>query len=319
MAYITQYDIDMKEQAREDANHQNLLSGVQNFANSFEQNRRRALDEKRQGFQEDLALSKMGATADEIKGFRETGKADGIFARHSAQAEAARVKAARDDERAARKDESIIRKNNAYESTSKKDPIAVYKEKLALKDEHEKGQRQESGELEVPGFGLVRSKEEAKTIRTALGDVETAKDYIRQIKELGTNVAVWDRDRIGKINQLKQALVGKLRLPLMGPGTMTEDEFQRTVNNLGDPGAWFGTEKNEIGKLDQMSGILDNNMQAMYKAAAKDSPGRSQSISAQAPQINPHVQQKLAAMTPLQKEEHYKALKAKQAASQGVR
>jgi hypothetical protein len=124
--------------------------------------------------------------------------------------------------------------------------------------------------LEVPGYGLARTKEEAKDIRSAMSDANEAKQIIGQIKNLGTDVAWWDRDKVGKINQLKQVLAGKLRLPLTGPGAMTEDEFQRLISNMGDPSSIFGSEENEIGKLGQLEDILDKAVQSKFAAASRD-------------------------------------------------
>jgi hypothetical protein len=314
MAYINpQLQLDQQQQQRADGNYQAIGNAVSGVFKGMEENRIRALAEKKSQDSSNIQLAQIGATPDEITKYNESGDQGDILSKYSQRAEAARLKAASDSDRAARKDESIINKNNREQF--KKDPVETYKEKLILKDEQDKLQRQESGEMEVPGFGPVRSKEEAKTIRTALGDVETAKGYIKQITELGKNVAVWDRDRIGKINQLKQALVGKLRLPLMGPGTMTEDEFQRTVGNLGDPGAWFGTEANEIGKLEQMSGILDNNIKTMYSAAAKGAP----SPQRQAAPVDPIILKKIQSYTPEQAEARKQELMQRKAASQGGR
>lgn len=131
-------------------------------------------------------------------------------------------------------------------------------------------QEQERSALEVPDFGQAKTKEEAEKMRAAKKDSDDALGIISEIKRLGTDVSIFDRDRVGKIGQLKQALVGKLRLPLMGPGTMTEEEFQRTVSNLGDPTALFGTEENEMGKLDQMSSILKGSMENTFANISKN-------------------------------------------------
>jgi hypothetical protein len=315
MAYINpQLQLDQQQQQRADNNYQSIGNAVSGVFQGMKEDRIRALANKERMNQEDLAYSVQGHSSDSIKKMRETGDTSDIMNRNSERAEAARAKATAKEDLERRATEAKIAKDLRVPE-AKRDPIAVYQEKLTLRDEQDKLQRQESGEMEVPGFGPVRSKEEAKTIRTALGDVETAKGYIKQITELGKNVAVWDRDRIGKINQLKQALVGKLRLPLMGPGTMTEDEFQRTVGNLGDPGAWFGTEANEIGKLEQMSGILDNNIKTMYSAAAKGAPSPQRQVAP----VDPIILKKIQSYTPEQAEARKQELMQRKAASQGGR
>lgn len=129
-------------------------------------------------------------------------------------------------------------------------------------------QREKNLAMEVPGMGLARTKEEASNIRAAKADADEALGIIDQIKNLGTNVSIFDRDRVGKINQLKTVLAGKLRLPLTGPGAMTEDEFQRLVSNIGDPSAVFGTEENEMAKLDQLKDILGRSVESKFATAS---------------------------------------------------
>lgn len=142
------------------------------------------------------------------------------------------------------------------------------KDQLALQ-KFQRGQQEQNLALEVPGLGMARTKEEAKDIRSSQADANDAMAIIDQIKELGTNVSIFDRGKVGKINQLKTVLAGKLRLPLTGPGAMTEDEFQRLISNIGDPSAVFGTEANEKAKLDQLKEILTNSVQSKFASASR--------------------------------------------------
>jgi hypothetical protein len=179
MAYITQYDIDMKEQARDDANRRQFSEGLQGFVSGFESNRRQALDEKRQAFNDDIALSKMGATPDEIKTFKETGEADSIFSKHAAQSEAAKLKALRDAELDTQLKQSQINKNNNYRpaSSSKPDAIGIYKEKLALKEEYEK----KKGAAPIPDFEVAEGQKLAPKDREILMSQNTAVKNISMV------------------------------------------------------------------------------------------------------------------------------------------
>lgn len=314
----------MQGDARNRQNQAAIGNGIIGAIQSVQSNRRRAIDEKRAMDAQDLAFAKDGVDQDSIEAYK-NGDKSGISKFYAGLNEAKRDQAARDKLLDQRVKESTIASNEAT-AADKAKPFLESRDGQAFKaksdyesqrdaqKEAAKNAAKTTGEaFEVPGYGNVRTKAEAERIRTAKGDAETAKQYIDEIKKLGTNVAVWDRGRIGKINQLKQALVGKLRLPLMGPGTMTEDEFQRTVSNLGDPSTMFGSEENEIGKLDQMSGILDKNISAMYGAAASNnqpSAYQAQQQPAQAPQ---QVIQKIQQYTPEQKLQRLEQLRAKKA------
>jgi hypothetical protein len=122
-----------------------------------------------------------------------------------------------------------------------------------------------SGELEVPGYGQARTKEEAKDLRQAQADADDAVKLIDEIKALGTNVAAWDRGRINIINQKKKILAGKLRLPLTGPGAMTQDEYERLVDTMGDPSNLFSTEEIQMSKLDSLKDTLNSSVSNKFR------------------------------------------------------
>jgi hypothetical protein len=242
----------------------NMLSGI---AGTVVDDRKRALESKRKSFETSSAFAKEGVsiTDDEMAELETTGSSSSLLNKYASQAETARAaKAAKEKSTAALDEEykrSQIAKNLAYRPAGSG----------AAKVKTEDAPGYVDPELFVPGMGEVRTKKEAIDMRQAVSDAAESKAIIEQIKKLGTNVAIWDRDRIGKINQLKSVLVGKLRVPLLGPGTMTEDEFQRLVSNMGDPSAMFGSEKNELSKLDQLAGILDNSVKSKFSATSKSS------------------------------------------------
>jgi hypothetical protein len=114
--------------------------------------------------------------------------------------------------------------------------------------------------------GLARTKKEAQDVRKADVAVQDALGIIAKIKKLGTNIDITDRKNIGLIKQAKQTLAGKLRLPLTGPGILTETEFNRLIDNMGDPSNLFSTEDRELAKLNQLEDILTESVSAHYKA-----------------------------------------------------
>jgi hypothetical protein len=326
MAYISQYEIDM----REDAKRNDLFRGIGQIGAAFQENanRRRALDEKRK--MEDLAFAKEGIGQDQVVAFRESGDTSGIAKLYAERKAKELEKKANQEELDNRYKLSQIKANEAA-AADKSAPWEqsregqAYQAKLNLESEQNQNKlaaqkAADAPALEVPGFGLVRTKEEASNIRKAKADADEAKAIIAQIKELGTNIGPLDRERQGKISQLKTVLAGKMRLPLLGPGTMTESEYQRLIDNMGDPSSYFGSESNEKAKLEQLSGILDNSVKSYYEAAAANpsqpqQPMQSQAIPA--PQVAPEIQQKAKAtvqtLTPQQKEQLKQQLKAKKA------
>jgi hypothetical protein len=120
------------------------------------------------------------------------------------------------------------------------------------KDKNDTDAKQKAEELEIPGHGRARSKEEAKDLRTAVVDTKSAIRDLQAVKELGKNIAVWDRSRINQLNQKLDIAVGKLRLSMVGPGAMTEVERRTIRDSIGDPSTLFSTEDIQNGKLDAL-------------------------------------------------------------------
>lgn len=127
--------------------------------------------------------------------------------------------------------------------------------------------RKEEEALVIPGFGKARTKKEAQTIRDAQADASEAAKIIDKIKEMGTDINLTDRTRINKIDQLKTILAGKMRLPLTGPGAMTESEFQRLITTIGDPADPFSTEAIQKSKLEQLKTVIQEGIKSKISAA----------------------------------------------------
>lgn len=325
MAYITQYEADMQGDQRNRQNQQAIGNGLIGMIAGFNENRRRAIDAKKAEDAQDLAFAKDGVDQEAVDLYKK-GDKSGLTKFYAGLNEAKRDQAARDKFLSERVAESTIKANEAklteagksFEDSKEGQAFnAKAAHEMALKDKELQAKANATtGEaFEVPGFGMVRTKAEATNIRKAKADADEAKAIIAQIKDLGTNIGPLDRERQGKIQQLKTVLAGKMRLPLLGPGTMTESEYERLVNNMGDPSAYFGTEKNEKSKLDQLSGILDNSVASYYKAAASNNqPGMYQvQQQPQGQQPPQQVIQKIQQYTPEQKAQRLQQLRAKKA------
>jgi hypothetical protein len=85
----------------------------------------------------------------------------------------------------------------------------------------------------VSGFGLARSKEDKKKFQEEYGDSKNSLDALKTIISADINkLSPDDRARLGTELSL---LTGKMRLAVLGPGAMTEAEYDRLRDALGDP------------------------------------------------------------------------------------
>lgn len=215
-------------------------------------------------FQTGLASQGIQATPEEMQAY-EQGDIGGLSGLAQRQAEAAKQKSA--NQARMKQQEFDLRRMQIESNKQQKDLLRQEKQQ-------EKLQKQEAKnlELEIPGYGYARSKKEATDVRAAMADAEDAIKLIDQIKELGTDVnALTDWGRVAKINSAKKILAGKLRLPLTGPGAMTEDEFKRLIETMGDPSKMTSTEAIELGKLDQLKEVLKSGIQSKIKGSVVQS------------------------------------------------
>jgi hypothetical protein len=178
-----------------------------------------------------------------------------------------------DTARKKRADEALLNKAKVLEAEEKiREYSLPYGETKSGKQEVFKTELDRKKTVEdrtIPGLGIVKTVDEAKKIREAASDATDAAKLIDKIKTLGKNVTVFDRKKIAEINTLKNTLVGKLRVPLTGPGSMTESDFQRLIETLGDPTKFFGAEEIEFAKLDQVKEMLGESIKSKFNLAAE--------------------------------------------------
>lgn len=110
----------------------------------------------------------------------------------------------------------------------------------------------------VPGIGFANTPEDAKEIKEMGAGVKSAKAGISQLKELMKVPFKSVRpDTIAKANTIQQTLVGALRLPLTGPGAMSEGEREMLKDIIANPTKIFSLDSSNQIKLDNLASTLD--------------------------------------------------------------
>lgn len=266
MAFISpQLQIDQQQQDRANANYKAIGDAVIGGINGMEENRQRALAEKRQRDQLSMTLSQGGANAAEITDYHSTGNLNPILERNSKIAEAARLKAASDSERTARKDESLINKNNRYGQVNA--AKMTDQEKIDYRFQKKKEERDSEGSRPLPDFEVSpgvkledKDRETLKSQNTAVKNVSlVGKRLIENLGKhgitAGTGVTQGDRavtqDLVDLQLQMKELFnLGVLNGPdldllnknlgnLQGPVDMmnplnTRENAQKQVQNVID-------------------------------------------------------------------------------------
>ena len=109
-------------------------------------------------------------------------------------------------------------------------------------------------ERSVPGFeGTAPTKEEAIKFRDLTSNNDQILSGVREIARLSTQAgASVDPKTRARIETVQNFLVGKLRLPMTGPGAFTDDERKFVRNTIGNPATIFSLSSVERTKLEEL-------------------------------------------------------------------
>lgn len=137
---------------------------------------------------------------------------------------------------------------------------------------------------------VADTKQAAVDLRKAKDEAEPAIQGIDELLELSrTSNRLNLRDR-AKIYSRVRALVGKLRIPLTGPGVLTDTEYERLLQTLGDPNKIFAIKSIEDEKLRAVKDILQNDLKTRYRNAGVQLPmTKQEKILQQVMKNNPNA------------------------------
>lgn len=138
---------------------------------------------------------------------------------------------------------------------------------------------QKAAELTAPGWdGQARTREEAVKFRETAANTEQVVQALDNAIEIARKYqAATDPAEKVKYYQLAQQtadmVVGKLRLPLTGPGAFTDSERAFVKDTIGNPAKIFALSANEYAKIENMKKSLEEGL--LIDAKSKGYAGRT--------------------------------------------
>ena len=338
MAYISQYEIDMQQDARSRQNQAAIGQGLVSGVEAFQENRRRALDEGRKKFENAKTYAALGVTptSEEEKELGDTGYSATLLERMTAPlkekqdrelvlANAKKTKALYDAEQLTKP----LNERDDYIKTMEAAKIRnqfsndAFSAKLAAKEE----QKTKEGTKPIPGFEInegytlnEKDRDLLKTQNAAAQNIQTVgKRLLDGIDKNGitSGFGFTDADKAASQNisemqlQLKELFnLGAITGPDMDLVNANMGKLQGPIDMLNP----FNTREDA---KNQIKNVINSAIQrvsgtAQARGATYLPAQQQQGVSAPAVQTPPQVQQKLQAMTPEQKMQHYRNLKEKQ-------
>jgi len=123
-------------------------------------------------------------------------------------------------------------------------------------------------ERDIDGVGMARTKQEAVDIRknqTTAKNVIGSIDKIISIKKEGPVVPMSKRAR--EIETEQQFIMGQLRIPLQGPGAMTDSDRKQLQDTIGDATSIFSSNDNTYAKLNAIKANIENSLENAYSSS----------------------------------------------------
>jgi hypothetical protein len=108
-------------------------------------------------------------------------------------------------------------------------------------------------ERSVPGVGLATTNEGAKAIRETKANTDSMMDGITRLKEiLGKSGKSLSPGLAAEANSIRQTLIGKIREPILGPGTVNADERKVLEGLVPDVTSLMSLDSNNLIKLNTL-------------------------------------------------------------------
>lgn len=114
----------------------------------------------------------------------------------------------------------------------------------------------------VPGYGFAPNKNSGEEFQKMRQTVEPAISGIDRINTLLKDFnRVTDIKKKAQIGTEMKAVAGQLRVPFTGPGALTEKEYERLMDTLGDPTSITSLQEIQKAKLNQVQKKLKSDLQ----------------------------------------------------------
>jgi hypothetical protein len=119
----------------------------------------------------------------------------------------------------------------------------------------------------VPGAGLAQTEEGAKGVREMQSTVKTAQDTLKRLREItGKTGKSLSPNLRAEADSLRNVLIGALRVPITGPGAMSEGERALLERTIPDVTGLTSLDSNSVVRLNALEKRLQGGYDNMLRA-----------------------------------------------------
>lgn len=138
---------------------------------------------------------------------------------------------------------------------------------IAAMDNIDPKRAQDLRDRHVPGMGLAQTNEGAKIVKALNTTVSSSNDSINRLLQI-SNIPgkSMDMKLKAEANTLVQTLIGQLREPILGPGTVTDSERSMINSIVPNPTSPFTIDSNTQVKLKTLASKLNSTLMNTARA-----------------------------------------------------
>lgn len=110
----------------------------------------------------------------------------------------------------------------------------------------------QSNDLIIPGLGMAINKDAAKEVREQYAAAQDSRKILQEMRQIinTTSFRKGDRQLVARVNSMRNMLVGRLRVAMVGPGPLSEPERETILSTIPDPTELFTLDSTVMAKLD---------------------------------------------------------------------
>jgi len=147
---------------------------------------------------------------------------------------------------------------NAMVQAARQDPSKA-EDMLTVMEAQDPKRAAQMRELLVPGAGFASSKEGAKVVRESIGLTKSVADDVQRLRELAKKSGKSLNPKIiAEVDTIRNGLIGKLRVPITGPGAMSDGEREMLQKMIPDVTSVFALDSSNKTRLDTLEARLKN-------------------------------------------------------------
>lgn len=152
------------------------------------------------------------------------------------------------------------------EQGAAKDP-GIYPELIKAYENIDPKKAQDLRQRYVPGVGMAFTSKDASDIKDMSSTIQGAQAGIKDLLDIagtpGKSLSLTERARA---QEIRQSLIGALRLPITGPGAMNEGERKLLESMIPDPSAILSLDVTNRARLEELSNQLDSKLNRLISA-----------------------------------------------------